>query len=1118
MQVVSANNNIVCNGFQLNPDESTNETGVSDLMVLGESNTIGGALVSDRNYFVGRANVTLRASNNTIENNFFGVVPDGSAQASGATAEWILSSFAANVDNITIHNNVIADGGGIASYGSAIVALGISGTLDNWVITGNKIGTDVTGNTLIQNSRTPAIYNFNSYPTNWTIGGPNLSDRNIISGNQYEAIQLQNVDGLRVENNYIGVRANGTGGGNGSEGVEVTGSDVEVIGNVIADNGGSGIAYDGASITIQKNIIGKSPSQSTALANAQGGIVAYRSTGTASVVVGGTPEQGNVIANSGDGSGLRVYPTSGVVATVDISNNTFEDNNTHIAFDNNNAQEINGTISNNTLTDSRGNGVYAFSVGELTISDNVVSGTAYTGIFTHGGNHTIQNNDISDSTIHGIDLIGPSTSTLIDGNTITNSGVHGILLEAGISGTVSNNTVTSSGAHGILIGGGDNEITGNEITDSLENGLTLNSSASFQVHDNIITANTQKGVFTESGSNGPIYNNIIHSNGIQNLDINGDGVNVNDTGDSDVFLNYPVVRGSYVDGTNTVVVFTTDLQAGDYRFDVCYNPSGVSSGIGCEVFKTTINVDDVPSGLTEFEVTVTGTGYATESFTMQSVQRTGLALTKSSEYGTYQTYSADLAITAVVTQSATGALTDVGEGDTFGYPGGAPPYGLVVVVCHAGGESVSELSLSTASVGFNVTGFYVDEGFSTATNDGSINSLGQWSGELNSTQCLNIYVMGEVTGANGTSMDVEITVSVEELNGNLEGVDSNENNNVESISLNITDQPDIVMNSRLLTQGDITTGADVSYELTIANEGPGASTGGAMMLAFILPEGADFTDLVDLDPDDGVGIIDGSMFGIDPDGCTEPALAADISPGLAAYSGQVVRCAIGHLGSFDAGSETLFRLDMTAGTGFVSGSTRAIAAVMAFDEAESLQFMNLFSTGQDGFSLGLNNIAWLTYDSDPLTVTINRCPGVNAVVTVNDACFRVTFNKEIYVPSFTVDDLVLQGGGSVYSFVQDSSTQWTVRITGMTQGGTLRLLLNEASVIDYSAITNGVQVLGENVIRFGEVSTADGATAGGSESAGGTLPNTGSSSDWLTPFGMILVGWVLSRRFRRVAP
>ncbi|MFN8016101.1 MAG: hypothetical protein U0R17_05800 [Acidimicrobiia bacterium] len=195
-----------------------------------------------------------------------------------------------------------------------------------------------------------------------------------------------------------------------------------------------------------------------------------------------------------------------------------------------------------------------------------------------------------------------------------------------------------------------------------------------------------------------------------------------------------------------------------------------------------------------------------------------------------------------------------------------------------------------------------------------------------------------------------------------------------------------------------------------------------------------------------------------------------------------------------SGASFPLQINIQTGQGFTSNQTEVYGVVLAgnLSEPDSYEFAYEFQMGRDGFALYSNNIMHLVYDNNELQVTINRCPGTGEEINVDDACFNVEFSKPIWAPSFDQSDLILDGGGNVYSFVQNSSTEWTIRINGMTAGGTLRVRLGQASVSDYSAIQNGASVLGENVVRY--AATDSNSTSEGSSNSGVSTGTTGSHS------------------------
>jgi titin len=134
-------------------------------------------------------------------------------------------------------------------------------------ISGNKIGTDLSGTSALGNNGGISLFNG---PTSNRIGtdgngSSDIAERNIISGNSGMGIYLQGAQ-TTIAGNYIGTDAGGTGDlGNGERGIYVAdGSLLNTIGgspakaNLIAFNGRHGIYVTGAGlnrVTISANSI-----------------------------------------------------------------------------------------------------------------------------------------------------------------------------------------------------------------------------------------------------------------------------------------------------------------------------------------------------------------------------------------------------------------------------------------------------------------------------------------------------------------------------------------------------------------------------------------------------------------------------------------------------------------------------------------------------------------------------------------------------------------------------------------------------------------------------------------------------------------------------------------------
>ena len=170
-------------------------------------------------------------------------------------------------------------------------------------IQGNYIGTSAAGTLARANGGHAIIIQSN----NNIIGGPNLTDRNILSGNSGQA---SGSTGLFVEgsfntitNNYIGTDVTGTKAlGNATGGIILSGSQNIIgtigAGNLISGNGsGSAIALSLANAnTISGNLIGTQADGVSSLPNAAG--ISIQTNSNSNSIGLETPGGGNVIANN----------------------------------------------------------------------------------------------------------------------------------------------------------------------------------------------------------------------------------------------------------------------------------------------------------------------------------------------------------------------------------------------------------------------------------------------------------------------------------------------------------------------------------------------------------------------------------------------------------------------------------------------------------------------------------------------------------------------------------------------------------------------------------------------------------------------------------------------------
>lgn len=208
--------------------------------------------------------------------------------------------------------------------------------------------------------------------------------------------------------------------------------------------------------------------------------------------------------------------------------------------------------------------------GTSVINGNYIATNADSGIYINGGtstiirdNHLTDNGDVACK--HSIE-INNGSGIEIRSNLIERSGGLGIDAEAISSAVIiDENTITTSGfigggcLAGILLGDDDAQVTGN-----------------------IIHTNAGAGVELKKNSSGNLISqNSIYANGTAapslGIDIDQDGVTLNDTNDSDngpnTRLNFPIFELAAVSGPNLILegwarpgsvieVFLTDIEEG----------------------------------------------------------------------------------------------------------------------------------------------------------------------------------------------------------------------------------------------------------------------------------------------------------------------------------------------------------------------------------------------------------------------------------------------------------------------------------------------------------------------------------------------------------------------------
>jgi hypothetical protein len=366
-------------------------------------NIIGGTTPNSKNIISGNTldGITISsAENNQIIGNYVGLNATGTVAIPNDYGIYIEGSNNSIGGNEPGTRNIIS--------GNSVGVLLSSSSSTGCSIKGNYIGLNALGNAALPNDTGVFL---NPSATNIIIGGPDISDRNIISGNFDKGIVVSGTSHT-VQNNYIGLNPAGDGViKNNNYGLQFNGvvTSTMVSENVISGNGtvsstGRNVYFgfaDGASFF--SNIVGTLPDGITGVSNPGPGIVMFNSNNN---IIGGDSEvKGNIIAgNSSRGINL-------VLACI---NNIIDNNKIGVGSD--------GT----TII---GNGISGIEIGGDivggTISNNIIANSSR-GVYLNPSSGIatqirISQNSIYNNSILGIDLGGTTVNDVDDPDTGVNN-------------------------------------------------------------------------------------------------------------------------------------------------------------------------------------------------------------------------------------------------------------------------------------------------------------------------------------------------------------------------------------------------------------------------------------------------------------------------------------------------------------------------------------------------------------------------------------------------------------------------------------------------------------------------------------------------------------------------
>ena len=290
------------------------------------NNVIGGTEAGAGNLISGNMSTGITigtdvdpgATGNLVQGNYIGTDVTGSFALGN-------SNNGVNICCDATDNTIGGTGPGarniISANGNNGVKIRGAGTADN-VVSGNYIGTDVTGTVARGNAGAGVAIDDGARAN--TVGGTTAGERNVISGNGEDGVQLRPGTELNVvSGNFIGTDVDGTVALGNNVGVRIEDASDNTIGgltagarNLISGNFSHGIriAREGATgNVVQGNYIGTDATGTMDLGNAGNG-VAFRRGASNNTIGGAVVAARNIISgNDENGVAMRNGGTSGNV-------------------------------------------------------------------------------------------------------------------------------------------------------------------------------------------------------------------------------------------------------------------------------------------------------------------------------------------------------------------------------------------------------------------------------------------------------------------------------------------------------------------------------------------------------------------------------------------------------------------------------------------------------------------------------------------------------------------------------------------------------------------------------------------------------------------------------------
>jgi Domain of unknown function (DUF4347)/Cadherin-like/Right handed beta helix region/Cadherin domain/Periplasmic copper-binding protein (NosD) len=381
------------------------------------------------------------------------------------------------------------------------------------------------------------------------------------------------------------------------------------------------------------------------------------------------------------------------------------------------------------------------------------------GDLTFNANGLFLDSGSSGSTIQGLIITGFLGNGTPGGHGIlvssSNNSIQGNYIGVSNDGTIQSNwagIVVNTSASGNLIGGSlpvqRNVVSGNlqggisvlgvaNINNSIQgnfiglapDGVTARANGNYGIivwngasairiggaaigEGNVIHANSGVGVQVGAGSTASILGNSISANGGLGIDLNSDGVTVNDVGDLDTggnnLQNFPLIVSANSTGGNTNIRFNLGSNANSsYRVEFFSSPVADASGYGEALTYlgfTTVITD--AAGFANANLTFTGVSVVSG----HQITATATVDNGAGSYGPTSEFSKNVVVSlappgVMVSLPAVLMTTEAGGNAQFSVVLNSPPTADTIITL--GLSDLSEATLSTTSLVFNASNWNI---------------------------------------------------------------------------------------------------------------------------------------------------------------------------------------------------------------------------------------------------------------------------------------------------------------------------------------------------------------------------------------------------------------------------